>query len=700
MVNFYALSALINGLASSALGIFVYFKNKQGSVNKSYGITTVFIGIWSYSYFFWQISTQESHALFWCRALMVGAIFIPPSYLNFIVDFLGYQTKKRKAIIFGYTTASIFLILNFSSVFIKGVSPKLFFKYWPDAGGAYIFFLILVYINNITHALILLFREYKNEAAIKRAQIRYVIIGALLGFGGGATNFPLWYNIPIPPVGNILLAGGIGIMAYAVIRYRLMDINIVLTRTGIFIFVYLLVLGIPFWIGYQSHRWYYSTAVMGILATLGPFLYLFLQRRTEDILFKDQHRYQQALVDLSKTMGRIRDLDKLYKTIVLTVYDTVKVPFAAIYLKDEEHKSYTLKHYYPKREKERFQEFILINSPLINILNQQKRPLVYEEIGYLDKIKLDHGLVIPCFIEDDLLGFLILGPKPNNQMYTQDDLLVFETLSYATSLAIENCKFWKEIEDRQRKARLEEMDTFAYSLAHEIDNPMTIMLNLSNFLKNHFLKYITDPKEQKEVEDTCSFLIEASKRVSGMVKAIRQFGEKTTGELAPLRLQEVIDGYCKLFFPELKANYVQLVKEIPEEPIYIKGVAAELQQVLIILSKNSIHAMKYSETKKITLKVTKVNQDTARIAFSDTGYGIKPEKVDAIFAPFVTSKASTEGTGMGLYNAKGFIIRHKGKIWAESDGENKGATFIIELPTIKSIKAEELPKKDERKWKF
>ena len=104
--------------------------------------------------------------------------------------------------------------------------------------------------------------------------------------------------------------------------------------------------------------------------------------------------------------------------------------------------------------------------------------------------------------------------------------------------------------------------------------------------------------------------------------------------------------------------------------------------------------------KKVSLKVDTINRDRLRIYFSDNGYGIKKEMLEIIFTPFTTTKASTEGTGMGLYNAKKIIERHKGKIWAESEGLGKGATFIIELPIAKDINPEELKDKDKGKRVF
>jgi signal transduction histidine kinase len=100
--------------------------------------------------------------------------------------------------------------------------------------------------------------------------------------------------------------------------------------------------------------------------------------------------------------------------------------------------------------------------------------------------------------------------------------------------------------------------------------------------------------------------------------------------------------------------------------------------------------MRESLEKKVTITVEQQNQDWLRIAFSDTGHGINKEMLPIIFAPFTTTKASSEGTGMGLYNAKKIITRHAGKIWAESEGEGKGASFIVELPIAKDITDEEM----------
>jgi two-component system sensor histidine kinase HydH len=333
------------------------------------------------------------------------------------------------------------------------------------------------------------------------------------------------------------------------------------------------------------------------------------------------------------------------------------------------------------------------------MLNEQGRPLLSEEIDPQDKIDLDSGLVIPCFGKDGLLAIIFLGAKANSQMYTSDDILAFENLSYDASFAIENCTYWKEIEERQRQARMAEMDLFSYSVAHEIDNPMSIIKGNAEYLRRHFFKGLNlNEEQQKDADEVVNAILGAQIRVTGMIKAIEEFGKKIPSEMAPFKFSDVLNHYFNLYGPILKNHHIPLTKELPQEELpYVRGHLQELMQVLAIFSQNSMHALNYAPEKKVRLKVEIINSDWIRVSFSDTGYGIEKEKLSAIFSAFVTTKASSEGTGMGLYNAKRFIIKHKGRIWAESEGKGKGATLIFEVPIAKDVTEEEIRKSEEDK---
>jgi len=638
----------------------------------------------------------------------IGVPLIPILFLHFCLTLLGYRKKYKKLLLVGYGLSAFFILINFTTPFlIPRVRPKLGHHFFMDGGLLYPS-LIAYFAAYVAMGIYFLSRAYFTSSGNVRNQLKYLLWGTLLGYALGVTSFLPVYGITIfpYPFGNYGIAIYVGIAAYAIIKYRLLDINIAITRVAIFVVVYTLVLGIPFglaavgrlWLhGMFGDQWFWAPMILLLgLATLGPFLYLYLQGRTERLLLKEQHRYQNALKELCKTMTRIRNTDELIKLVGTTLVEAVKTSHVAIYLKDDEYKACKRKFCFPENNHTHFDELLALDHPLVKVLNQHNKLVLAEELGKkADKTGIDFSLAIPCFIEGNLLAFIVLGPKPAHQIYTQDDLTVFETLSYSMALSIENCFFWQEIEDRQRKERIQEMDTFSYSLAHEIDNPMAIILGNSELLKIIVEESGVNEGERQEVFHYLDYIFEAATRVSAMVKAIYDFGKKDSGDYYHLKLSDVVDGFMHLSMPEFKYQRIVVSVDVPEEPIIIYGNVQHLIGVLRNFARNSMHALQHVDEKKINIKVERVNADLARLTFSDTGEGIEAEKIPIVFMPFVTTKASSEGSGMGLYYVKRIIDTHKGKVRAESAGKGKGASVILELPIAQGVTAEDLEKQGE-----
>jgi hypothetical protein len=123
----------------------------------------------------WQISNDAQSALFWCRALMAGAIFIPSTFLHFSLTLIGQRKKYLKAIIFWYIASIFFFLLDFTPLFVKDVKPRLSFSYWPTAGVTYIPFLAM-FIGLTIYAHILMYKSYKRLSGFQRNQIKYVAL--------------------------------------------------------------------------------------------------------------------------------------------------------------------------------------------------------------------------------------------------------------------------------------------------------------------------------------------------------------------------------------------------------------------------------------------------------------------------------------------------------------------------------------------
>lgn len=701
----YVISLSFTAATTFLLAIFVYLRNSKRLLNKLFAFYSISITCWCVGQIFLTIASNYSKtdALLWGRLLHIGVVFIPTTFVHFAFVILDLKPNK-KLLSLSYLLSFAFLLSIPSKYFIPDAIPKLSFRFFITAGVLY-YFLIVFFVFMVTYGLYRLYKGYKQSTGIKQNQLKYLFWSSLFGYLGGSPNLLLVLGFelyPLNPFGTYAVGSYIFVIGYAILKFNLMDIKIASTRAGLFTIVYTLVLGIPlgltvwgkYWLQDSlGSDWYWAPVILAIvLASAGPFILIKLIRQAEAVILKEEKRYQQAISDLTKTIIEIRDLDKLLDEETSTITKEVKVSFCAMYLKSGEYESFRLKSVHPEESKSCSPEFISYDDSLITTLNAHNKPLLSEEVGKHDKIFLDSGLVIPCFGKDGLLSVIILGAKQNNQMYTNDDLLVLENLSYATSLAIENCTYWKEIEERQRKARIQEMDTYSYSLAHEINNPMQTVLGETLLLKEELPQEITDEAKRREIEKAFDLILEAARRVFSMVKAIRDFGAPVTGEEKPLKIEDVVESFSSLFLPQIRGKGIIFEKIMPTfvKSIFIRGEKPELMQVLVNLANNAVHALIDAQEKKIILKVDFPRRDWVKISFSDTGYGIGKEKLRTIFAAFVTSKASTEGTGMGLYYAKKVIDRYKGRIWAESEGKGKGATFIIELPIAKDITKDDL----------
>ncbi|MDI6603468.1 MAG: histidine kinase N-terminal 7TM domain-containing protein [Patescibacteria group bacterium] len=230
-MNLLVLFSLINGISAGVFGLFVYLKNRKSLVNKNLFLMSIGVAIWSFSYVKWLSVTTEESAFFLSRMLNFGATLIPVFYLHWVLVFLNLDKKKRGIITFGYIITFIFLLFSFTPYYIKSVKSVLYFPYWPQAGPLYICFIILGYIGLVGYGLYQLFKERKTALKEKRNQIDYIILGTILGFGGGATNFPLMFGVSLfPPFGQPLVSVHPFLWMFAILKYHFFEIRVILTE--------------------------------------------------------------------------------------------------------------------------------------------------------------------------------------------------------------------------------------------------------------------------------------------------------------------------------------------------------------------------------------------------------------------------------------------------------------------------------------
>jgi signal transduction histidine kinase len=499
-----------------------------------------------------------------------------------------------------------------------------------------------------------------------------------------------------------------------------MDISVALTRTSIFVAVYTLVLGLPFAVAFWMKTWLIEIlgpgwwmmplGLMALLATVGPFIYIYVQRRAEARLLKEQRRYQQTLKQASLGMTRIRNLRKLLDLITHIVTKTVKISYAAIYLYNKESDEYVLQI---SRDKGRLSiPSMSSNNPLISWIVNRREPLLYEEVRrqaqeYFDadykRLEenmrlLTASVIIPSFLEDKFMGFIVLGDKISGQIYTPDDLNVFQVLASQAALAIENAQFYEEAKEMQEQIgqaeKMATIGTMADGLSHQINNRFYALSLIAGDTIDT-IKLTDTSKCTPEVKQMISDINHALQRIQTnvmqggeVVKGILKYTRKGEEGLSAVSLDEILDGTLEMVQYKVKLSEIDIIRDYPKDTPKIYGNLIQLQEAFFNFIDNAYDAIVERKTilkeegyrGRITVSA-KPRNSALEITVEDNGMGIKDEQAKKLFTPFFTTKTSSrKGTGLGLYVVRRIITdMHKGKIAFESDYKI-GTRFILELP--------------------
>jgi signal transduction histidine kinase len=228
---FYYITSLLTTITALALGLFVFLKNPKSKLHGSLFRLNAMVAVWSFFLFIHYASKTYYQAMLALYILHSAAILIPACYIHLVSDLLDLkQTKIIKA---SYLICMAFLPLVYTKYFIDGLQPKLIFRFYANAGPLYLLW-IIAYTAMAGYGAYLMIRHYKRCSAIKKIQIRYILCASLIGFAGGATIYPLFYNIPIAPFGEHIIFLYPLIFSVAVLKHDALELNIVLKQTIVY----------------------------------------------------------------------------------------------------------------------------------------------------------------------------------------------------------------------------------------------------------------------------------------------------------------------------------------------------------------------------------------------------------------------------------------------------------------------------------
>ncbi len=693
-MNPLAVSAFISSITSLFLGGFVFFKKGKDYIAIIYSLLTISFFVWIFGLGMEIISPNKDWGLFWNRWLYSGAIFIPTFFIHFIQAYL--QKIKVRLLILAYTISIIFLVFNFTPLFVKDVIPKGSFNYASTPGIVFPFF-VLYFFCVVLYSFYIVIREYKYSVGLKRNQLKFIIIASIIGFSGGSTNYLLVFDIMhIPPVGNYFITLYLFILSYAIIKHRLMDINIVLKKGTTYILLSILLFIPSSILILLGQKLFYEK--INYLFTMMMVLVLFLvailfhrikpgtERAVDQLLFKDRYNYRETLGKFSKVLVNILDLQSLGKRVIDTITQTMGVERASLFLLNDEKGGYDL--FESKNINLSALPLTLAKAaPLPSYLQKMKEIIVKEELAkgaHLQELKrvieqmgmLEAEVSIPLISKGRLVGIINLSHKFNKDVYYQEDIDLLSALANQASIAIENARLYEDLKKSKsyirRADRLASLGTLTAGLAHEIRNPLVAIKTLTQLLperledeefRNHFLNIAAS-----EVE-----------RISHLVNELLDFAKPSSPKLEFEDINSILEGMILLVSTESKKKHIQIERQYASDLPSIKVDREQIKQVFLNILLNAIEATPENGT--ITVKTRSFSKPGGepflQVEFKDTGCGIPKESLEEIFNPFYTTK--TTGSGLGLSISNQIVQDHKGYISVDSQ-VSQGTSFYVNLP--------------------
>jgi two-component system, LuxR family, sensor kinase FixL len=227
-------------------------------------------------------------------------------------------------------------------------------------------------------------------------------------------------------------------------------------------------------------------------------------------------------------------------------------------------------------------------------------------------------------------------------------------------------------------SRLTDMGQVAAGLAHELNQPLTAILNYTNAGLD-----IADEQGDTELKSVFAKVAEQASRAGNIIRRLRAFIEKREPNRIEEDLPRIVDEAIRLGQLNTGERGVNLKIGVEHNlpPVMIDRI--QIQQVLINLMKNAIEAMEPSPKRELTVTIARAGEDLVQVSVADTGPGISAEMAEKLFQPFVTTKAS--GMGMGLNICRGIIESHGGRLWLEPN-PGGGAVFRFNVPV--AVKAD------------
>jgi len=241
---------------------------------------------------------------------------------------------------------------------------------------------------------------------------------------------------------------------------------------------------------------------------------------------------------------------------------------------------------------------------------------------------------------------------------------------------------WKKLqEDLIRVDRLAEIGRTASGIAHEINNPIAVIGEISGWIGAVAADAKgLNPEDREEIEKAVLHIREQTRRCRSITHQLLSFVRDSEPSWSSLDINRLLQETVSFLNPELKFREIEVVFNLMEGTILMESDKQMLEQVLVNLLSNAVYAVKEKGQKggRIEIQTTR-DGSMMEIRISDNGTGISEESQKRMYDLFFTTKPPGKGTGLGLPICRNIITKLGGNLSFETEA-GEGTTFFVRLP--------------------
>jgi two-component system C4-dicarboxylate transport sensor histidine kinase DctB len=278
--------------------------------------------------------------------------------------------------------------------------------------------------------------------------------------------------------------------------------------------------------------------------------------------------------------------------------------------------------------------------------------------------------------------------KQEEALRQAHDQLETRVQNRTKDLTAANVRLMREIEEHRRTeealrqtqdeliqaAKMAALGQMSTGISHELNQPLAAIRSYADNARA-----LLGHERKEDAVWNLSQISELTERMAQISSQLKVFARKTSGQVVSVSVPAVVENTLKILRPRIKETQTEIVQRLPQEELFVLADMVQLEQVLVNLIGNALHAVEAQEVRQVEVEA-RLQDAEVIISIRDSGRGIEEENLPRIFDPFFTTKEEGRGLGLGLSISYRIMESMNGVLSASNHSEG-GAVFTVHLPT-------------------